>query len=133
MSTRTPSPAWWSVAATRAAMHAVPAGPARTRWRRELVSELYGLGPAAQARHTVGVLVRAPALRAAVTSRDRVVEPAEEVAMSKPMKCHMGWHRWHTVSAEDGSGRFRVCRRCHKEDVSGGPGHWAGGIGHAAG
>ena len=88
MSTRTPSPAWWSVAATRAAMHAVPAGPARTRWRRELVSELYGLGPAAQARHTVGVLVRAPALRAAVTSRDRVVEPAEEVAMSKPMKCH---------------------------------------------
>lgn len=120
------SPQWWSVAATRAAVHTIPDGTARERWRRELLSELHGMDRAEQARHTWGVLSRAPALRAAVTSRDRVVDLAEEAAMSRPMKCRVGRHSWRTTSTEDGSGRFRVCRRCRKEEVPGEPGHWAG-------
>jgi hypothetical protein len=116
-------PQWWSLAATRTALRLVPAGGARDRWQQELVAELYGLSRVAQARHTIGVVTRAPALRAAVTARDRVTPPEENI-MRKPISCRLHLHRWHTVSAEDGSGRYRECRRCGKEDADGGRPNW---------
>ena len=113
-------PQWWSLAATRTALRLVPAGGARDRWQQELVAELYGLSRVAQARHTIGVVTRAPALRAAVTARDRVTP--EENIMRKPISCRLHLHRWHTVSAEDG-------RRCGKEhtDDGGAPNWFSGG------
>lgn len=110
---------------TRAALHAVPAGRARARWQQELVSELYGLSSRQQARHTVGVITRAPALRAAVTGRERIIE---EDVMRKPLRCRLHLHRFRVASTEDGS-RFLRCRRCGKEETPIGPGHWAGSLG----
>lgn len=121
-------PSWWSTTVTRAALHAIPAGPARTRWQNELVSELYGLSSREQARHTLGVITRAPALRAAVTDRDRIIE---EDIMRKPVLCRLHLHKYKVASTEDGS-RFLRCRRCGKVDDSPGPGHWAASLGGGA-
>ena len=118
-------PAWWSATATRAALHAIPPGPARQRWQSELVSELYGLSTLEQARHTLGVISRAPSLRAAVTDRDRVVK---EDVMKRPIRCRLHLHQFRVASTEDGS-RFLRCRLCGKEDNSSGPGHWAASLG----
>jgi hypothetical protein len=123
-------PAWWSVRSTRAALHVLPSGGDRDRWQRELVSELYGLTRAEQARHTVGVVRRVPALRAAVTARDRTTE---EDVMRKSMRCRVSLHRWRVASSDDGSYRFRRCSRCGKERTYDDPGHWAGNVGQGAG
>jgi hypothetical protein len=119
-------PQWWSLTATRAAVRLVPRGGARDRWQQELVAELHGLSRVEQARHTIGVVTRAPALRAAVTARDRVALPGEDIVRI-PVSCKLHLHRWHTVSAEDGSGRFRQCRRCGKEDTNDGSANWFAG------
>jgi len=122
-----PRPSWWSATATRAVLHAIPPGPARQRWQSELVSELYGLSPREQARHTLGVISRATALRAAVTDRDRVIK---EDVMKKPIRCRLHLHKFLVASTEDGS-RFLRCRRCGKEDTTDGA-HWASSLGGGA-
>jgi hypothetical protein len=122
-------PSWWSSTATRAALHTIPAGPVRQRWQDELVSELYGLSPREQARHTLGVITRAPSLRAAVTNRDRIIE---EQIMRKPIRCRLHLHKFRVASTEDGT-RFLRCRRCGKEDDSVGRGHWAAPLSGGAG
>lgn len=119
-------PQWWSLTATRAALRLVPRGATRDRWQQELVGELYGLSRVEQARHTIGVVTRAPALRAAVTGRDRATLPGEDI-MRKPFRCRISLHSWRTASAEDGSGRFRECRRCGKEDKDAGNANWFAG------
>jgi hypothetical protein len=116
------------MAATKAASRAIPPGQARERWQRELISELYGLSPREQARHTLGVISRAPALRAAVTNRDRVIE---EDIMRIPIRCRLHLHKFRVASTEDGT-RFLRCRRCGKDDASMGPGHWAASLGGGA-
>lgn len=121
-------PSWWSATVTRAALHAIPAGPARQRWQLELVSELYGLSPREQARHTLGVITRVPSLRAAVTDRDRIIE---EDIMRKPIRCRLHLHKFQLASTEDGS-RFLRCRRCGKEDDSVGRSHWSASLGGGA-
>jgi hypothetical protein len=118
-------PSWWSTTATRAALHVIPPGPARVRWQHELVSELYGLSSREQARHTLGVITRVPALRAAVTDRERIIE---EDVMRKPVRCRLSFHQYRVASTEDGA-RFLRCRRCGREDTSLDPGHWAGSLG----
>jgi hypothetical protein len=114
-------PAWWAAQATGAALHVLPRGSARDRWTRELLSELYGLSPAEQARHTLGVLRRAPALRAALTVRDRGTEAS---SAGKSIRCHVSLHRWRIASSEDGSYRFRRCSRCGKEQTWDPPPQW---------
>jgi len=105
-------PSWWSVSITRAALRLLPPGGARDRWRAELTSELWGLSPLEQARHTAGVITRAPALRAAITSPDRVVA---EPIVRRPLRCRLGWHKWVRRSTSDGTSRYLGCRRCPKE------------------
>jgi len=120
-------PHWWSATATRAALHAIPSGPARTRWQHELVSELYGLSSREQARHTLGVITRAPALRAAVTDRERIIE---EDIMRKSLRCRLHLHKYLVASTEDGN-RFLRCRRCGKEDTTD-LAHWSSSLGGGA-
>jgi len=124
MTRRGERPSWWSATATRAALHVIPPGPARARWQHELVSELYGLSPREQARHTLGVITRAPALRAAVTDRERIIE---EDIMRKPLRCRLRLHKYLVASTEDGN-RFLRCRRCGKEDTTD-LAHWAAPMG----
>ena len=35
--------------------------------------------------------------------------------MSKPLRCRLGWHKWVTKYASDGTTRFLQCKRCPKE------------------
>ncbi len=105
-------PAWWSVSTTRAALHVVPPGGARDRWRAELIGELWDLSRGEQLRHTVGVITRAPALRAAVTAPDRVIK---EDMMTTPIRCRLRWHKWVTTYSSDGTSRYLKCKRCPKE------------------
>ena len=119
-------PAWWSTSITKAALRLLPPGGARDRWRAELTSELWGLSRGEQLRHTAGVVARAPALRAAITSPDRVV--AEDV-IRKPVRCRLGSHKWVTMSSSDGKSRYLRCRRCPKETDFARPSDFAGGGG----
>ena len=104
-------PAWWSVSTTRAALRLLPPGGARDRWRAELTGELWDLSRREQLHHTVGVLRRAPALRAAVTARDRVIK---EDIMRRSIRCGLHWLTWVTTYSTDGTSRFLKCRRCPK-------------------
>ncbi len=47
----------------------------------------------------------------------------------KPIRCLVSLHSWERVSADDGSARFRRCRRCGKHDYpdAGDAGNWAAG------
>jgi hypothetical protein len=105
-------PSRWSVSTTRAALRLLPPGGARDRWRAELTAELWGMSRREQLRHTIGVLRRAPALRRAVTSPDRVIK---EDIMRKPLRCRLGWHTWVTRYSSDGTSRYLRCKRCPKE------------------
>lgn len=40
---------------------------------------------------------------------------SEEGAM-RTLRCLLSLHDWEKVSSEDGTGRFRRCRRCQKHD-----------------
>ena len=86
-------PAWWASTATRATLRLLPPGAARERWRRELLAELWGLSSVDQLRHTAGVVSRLPALRAAITASDRVIQ---EDIVKIPLRCRFGWHRFET-------------------------------------
>ena len=105
-------PPWWSVTTTRTALRLIPPGGGRDRWQRELVAELYGLSRSEQARHTLGVVSRAIALRRAVTAQGPAIE---EDVVKKPIRCRLGWHSWIPRYSEDGTSRYVGCRRCSKE------------------
>jgi hypothetical protein len=95
----------------------LPTRPARARYTSEFLAELYGLPPAAQLRHTVGVLSQVFALRAALGSSSSPIE--EKAVPSTPLgrrlRCRiLRWHHWHTYSTTDG-GRYKACTVCHKD------------------
>jgi hypothetical protein len=111
MTGRSGRPAWWSVTGTAAALRILPSGGARDRWRDELTAELWYLTRREQLRHTLGVLRRAPALRLAVTARDRIIG---ESVPRRPLRCRLGSHRWVTRYTSDGTSRYLTCSRCPK-------------------
>jgi hypothetical protein len=47
----------------------------------------------------------------------------------RAFRCMLSFHDWELVSSDDGSGRFRRCRRCGKHDYppNGSAGNWAAG------
>jgi hypothetical protein len=123
LTTPTSRPSRWSMRVTKAATLALPAGPVRDRYRRELVAELYGMTGRQQARQVLGVLVHAPALRSALADHDH---GDQEVAMRHaPIRCRLGQHhyRWHTT--EDGT-RYQQCERCGEDRGPDGPGGTGG-------
>jgi hypothetical protein len=112
------------------AARALPTRADRERYAAEFLAELHGLSPAAQLRHTVGVLSQTFALRAALEAS---ASPGiEEAAVSATIpagqrfRCrHMHWHHWHAFSTEDGQ-RYVACSVCRKERAwdSPQPGGW---------
>jgi hypothetical protein len=90
----------------------------RGRYQREFLAELYGLTPSHQRRHATQVLSRAWALRTALgepvvaTNGDGTMQ----IVSRRPLICLLlGRHRWQIVSTEDGTSRYRKCRKCGKE------------------
>ena len=109
-------PAWWARAAVIAATRRLPAGEIRSRYRLEMLAELWGMPAGRQASYAWGVLVTARAMTAAVRHPD----PA--AATRPPLACRLHLrHRWHVVSAEDGSNHWRECVHCGR--VQEPPGH----------
>ena len=46
---------------------------------------------------------------------DATARREHEVIMRKPVRCLLGWHKWVTTYASDGTTRFMKCKRCPKE------------------
>lgn len=116
------APRRWARGGVSLAVHALPAGPIRERYRQELIADMYGVSPRAQTTHTLGVMTHIWALRAAVGANSPTVS---EVTMPRrrPLACRTNLHHvWRTYSTEDGS-RYRRCVRCGKDhsDVGNGP------------
>lgn len=99
------------------AARVLPTRPDRERYAAEYLAELHGLPPAAQLRHTAGVLSQTLALRAALGSSP---SPIQEIAvptipMGRRLRCRLlRWHHWQSHSTEDG-GRYKSCSVCHRD------------------
>lgn len=99
------------------ALHRLPSGPIRTRYQDEFTAELYGLGPARQLRHALGVLLTAGALQHAVGGQSPTIleTTMSLVHPAKPWGCRLNvHHHWKLQSTEDGH-RYMACTRCNKE------------------
>lgn len=102
---------------TGLAARALPTRSARDRYAAEFLAELYGMQPAAQLRHTAGILSQALTLRAASGSSPLSME---EKAMpmnplGRTLRCRLlRWHHWQSHSTEDG-GRYKSCSVCHRD------------------
>jgi hypothetical protein len=69
-----------------------PTASDRQRYRAEFLAELHGRPRGQQLRFAVGVLSRAPALRAALGTHR-----TEESDMPSTLRCRvLRWHRWTT-------------------------------------
>jgi hypothetical protein len=115
------APRRWARGGVGLAVHALPAGPIRERYRQELLADMYGMSRHDQTAHTLGVITHIWALRAAVGAAGPI---SLEVTMPRhPITCRMNLrHRWRTYSTEDGS-RYRRCARCGKDhnNIGNGP------------
>jgi hypothetical protein len=100
------------------AVRALPNRADRERYATEFLAELYGMSPAAQLRHTAGVLSHVLALRAALGTSPRDLEKTamrSRTSRGQRFRCrYMHWHRWHELRTDDGE-RYRACSACGKE------------------
>jgi hypothetical protein len=105
-----PRPRPWAVAIVHAATLQLPPGDVRRRYRRELVSELWGMSVRQQLRHATSLLIGAPRLRRALFEAGELEFP------HSPLWCRLQLHhRWHTMLTEDGT-RYRRCLACGADD-----------------
>jgi hypothetical protein len=97
----------------RAAVHVLPAGAVRQRYRREFLGELTTCTRAAQLRFALGVLSTVVALRAALVGSQLLVSPVDPPAFPgrRPLLCRLRLHHWTTCHNPDGESYLR-CRRC---------------------
>lgn len=99
------------------AARVLPTRPDRERYAAEFLAELHGLPPAAQLRHTAGVLSQAFALRAALGSSPSPIEEkvVQTIPLGRRLRCRLlRWHHWQSHSTEDG-GRYKSCSVCHRD------------------
>ena len=130
---RTSPVARWAVGL---AARVLPTPAARRRYQAEFVAELNGLSAWDQLRHATGVLLRTPALRAALcgsSTRSGEVAVYSTTAGQRFLCRYLRWHHWRPFSAPDGD-RYVACAVCRKEHggwdtVSGGFMGGAGGGG----
>lgn len=92
----------------------------RHRYALEFIAELYDLPRRRQVRHSLEVLSRAWALRAAVADAGPV--PIEEKVMTQTLRswllCHAGRHEWEQHTNPEVGGKdavFQLCVRCGRE------------------
>jgi|SoiMethySBSTD1v2_1073268.scaffolds.fasta_scaffold53273_2 hypothetical protein len=91
----------------------------RQRYALEFIAELYGMSHPQQVSHSVQVLSRAWALRAALDAA--ALGPIPEKARHRTrgwLLCHLGRHLWALHRNPDVGGKdavFELCRRCGRE------------------
>lgn len=109
------------------AIQLLPSGPSRARYRQEFLADLHFIDTSTQLRYSAGILLRAWALRRALTQERSVPHDA---LPTRALLCRLNLHHeWRTARTEDGA-RYRRCHRCGKDHPSlgHGPGDWAGGL-----
>jgi hypothetical protein len=88
----------------------------RQRYALEFIAELYGMSRSQQLRHSVQVLTRSWALRAALTSAGPNQTSLEDSTMTtttrKPWLCRLGLHRWDEYENPETKERYQLCQRC---------------------
>lgn len=106
-------PAFSARCAVATATMALPRGSLRCRYRQEFLAELHFIDTPSQLRFSGGILLRAWALRRALTEEGTMTH---DPVPRKPLLCRLNLHHhWHTEQTEDGS-LYRRCRRCGKDD-----------------
>jgi hypothetical protein len=112
------------------AVHMLPTGATRDRYRVEHDAELRSLPTGRQLSYAVGALVTSVDLRRATSSFATEGSVTEHLTtVGKPVLCRLNLrHSWRWQSTTDG-GRFRRCERCGKDHsgISRGPGDWLHG------
>ncbi len=109
------------------AVHVLPNGATRDRYRVEHDAELRALSTGRQVTYALGAVMTSLALRRASSSGATERGVTEGLArVRKPLLCRLNVHHtwlWHSTS--DG-GRFRRCERCGKDHpgIPRGPGDW---------
>ena len=108
-------PAFSARCAVATATLALPRGALRSRYRQEFLAELHFIDTSSQLRFSGGILLRAWALRRALTEEGTMTQDPVPRA---PLLCRLNLHHhWHTERTEDGS-LYRRCRRCGKDNPS---------------
>ena len=102
-------PTWWARAAVMAATRRLPVGEVRLRYRLEMLAELWGTPARRQASYAWGVLCASRSLVRSVRHPDPTAETRPPLACRLHLR-----HRWHVVSAEDGSSHWRECVHCRR-------------------
>ena len=102
------APDFWVRHMLALAVWALPAAQ-RTRYRQELLAELYGLSRQQQYASAWSVVTHVLALRSAVSD----LSDGKDTTMRNktPLMCRVHHHAWHVFSTEDGE-RFQRCSRC---------------------
>jgi hypothetical protein len=111
------------------AVHVLPAGATRDRYRVEHDAELRALPARRQVAYALGALMTSVDLRRA-TSSDAGPAVTEHLARARrPVLCWLNVrHAWRWEHTTDG-GRYRRCERCGKDHpgIPHGPGDWLHG------
>lgn len=112
------------------AVHVLPAGATRDRYRLEHDAELRALPADRQVTYALGALVTSGDLRRATSSVTTGSAVTEQLAsVRRPLQCRLNLrHSWRWETTSDG-GRFRRCQRCGKDHpgIPHGPGDWLSG------
>ncbi len=107
------APDFWVRHLLSLAVWVLPAAQ-RTRYRQELLAELYGLSRQQQYASAWSVVTHVLALRSAVSD---LSEGKDTTMRNKtPLMCRVHHHAWHSLSTEDGE-RFQRCARCGRDHV----------------
>ena len=92
------------------AVRQLPRGAARARYNDEWLAELHDLGPTGQLRYVAALLLRGPALRAAL--EEDAVETTRSARGRPFWRCRvLHWHDFVVRCNPDG-GRYQQCARC---------------------
>jgi hypothetical protein len=113
-----PTPGPWPRRAVLLAVRLLPAGPARDRYRHELLAELYGMSSIQQLRHAGSVLTHCLALRSAIDTEHQPA-PSEVSMPALPPRtrilCRTGLHHaWQPRRTDDGR-LYEQCSNCGKD------------------
>jgi hypothetical protein len=94
----------------------LPAGPARARYRKELIADLYDLDSQRQIREAISMLTHSGALRSAVAPTDALQERHYD-GDRKPLLCYVH-HHLRSFFTADGV-PYRRCIRCGEDHYDG--------------
>ena len=97
------------------AVHMLPGGSRRNRYRREFLAELYGMPTRRQTAHALRILASSWSLRRATVNPARERTTMLTMLRSKPLLCLLNIkHYWMPQYTDEGT-RYERCAACGKD------------------